>query len=434
MTAFAPEYDCVVLGGGPAGSTCAGLVAEAGFKTLLVERERMPREHIGESLMPETYWVFERLGVLDKIEAAGYAKKVGVQFVNNTGRESAPFFFRSHDDRVSSETWHVDRAHFDKLLFDHAAEKGADCRDGSRALEVLLDGDKARGVKLQVVNDDGVTETIDVAARVVVDATGQSAILSSRLGLRKINPKLKKAAVWRHFRGASRDEEGGGVKTLVMHTDQSKSWFWYIPQADDVVSVGVVGDSEYLFKGRGTPAEVFAEEVAKCPGLKQRLADALPVDEISVAKEFSYVTDRSAGEGWVLVGDAWGFIDPVYSSGVYFALKSAELAADCVIEGLRTGDVSGAQLGKWLPHFGERTTLVRKLVHAFYSGQFRVGKFLMEYPQHNSELVDLLIGRVFGPDKGAIFEDLEPWLDRALAGEFDNDAATGDDANVPAMA
>lgn len=435
MTQFASRYDCVVLGGGPAGSTAATLVADAGFSTLLVERERMPRDHVGESLMPETYWVFQRLGVLEKLDAAGYAKKVGVQFVNNTGRESAPFFFRSHDDRRSSETWHVDRAHFDKILFDNAAEKGADCRDGVRALDVLMDRDAARGVRLQTTDDDGRSKTFDVAAKVVVDATGQSSLLASRFGLRRMNPQLKKAAIWQHFRGADRDEAGGGVKTIIMHTADKQAWFWYIPQADDVVSVGVVGDRDYLLKGRGAPAQVFAEEMAKCRGVEERLAGSKPVDQPAVAKEFSYSTDRAAGDGWVLAGDAWGFIDPVYSSGVYFALKSAELAADCVVDALRSGDTSAAVLGRWLPEFSARTNLIRKLVYAFYSGEFRVGRFIAEYPQHQSELVDLLIGRVFGEQRGAIFDDLEPWLDRALAGEFKGDDGPGDDGvNVPAMA
>ena len=234
------EYDCVVMGGGPAGSTAAALVAEAGFSTLLVERERMPRTHIGESLMPEAYWIFERLGVLGKLQQSPFARKVGVQFVNHTGKESQPFFFRSHDDRESSETWHVDRGKFDQMLFDNAADKGAECRDGVRVLEVLMDGDSARGVRLQADAVEG-RSTSEVAARVVIDATGQQALLGSRLGLREINPKLRKASIWQHFRGGTRDEQGGGVKTIILHTNDQNAWFWYIPQADDIVSVGVVG-------------------------------------------------------------------------------------------------------------------------------------------------------------------------------------------------
>lgn len=406
MSDFHTDYDCLVIGGGPAGSTVAALVAEAGIKTLLVERESMPRPHVGESLMPETYWLFERLGVLNQLETSSYAKKVGVQFVNNTGKESAPFFFRSHDDRDCSETWHVDRAEFDKMLFDNAAEKGATCRDQTRALDVDLEAKPLTRVRLQPSTGG----PVDVTAKVLVDATGQQALLANRLGLRRENPTLRKAAIWQHFRGAYRDEAGGGVKTVIMHTADKQSWFWYIPQADDIVSVGVVGDRDYLLKGRGAPEQVFGQEQEKCATLQCWLSGACPTGELQVAKEFSYTTERSAGDGWVLVGDAWGFIDPIYSSGVYFALKSAALAADCIIEGLRNQDVSAATLGRWVPDFSRQIQLIRKLVYAFYSGEFRVGKFIQDFPQHQGELVDLLIGRVFDGCEGRIFDDLEPWL------------------------
>lgn len=409
MSEIDAQYDCVVMGGGPAGSTVATLVAEAGFKVLLAEREPMPRPHIGESLMPETYWVFERLGVLDKLKASSCARKVGVQFVNHTGKESAPFFFRQHDPHKSSQTWHVERDVFDQMLFDNAAEKGAVCRDRTRVLGVEFDGERAVGVKLQPAG----SSTLTVAASAVVDATGQQSLLASKLGLRKVNPDLRKAAIWRHYRGAFRDEEGGGVKTVIMHTAEKKSWFWYIPQSNDIVSVGVVGDQDYLLKGRSSPADVFLEELENCATLGCWLAGAEPVDEISVAKEFSYTTDRAAGDGWVLVGDAWGFIDPIYSSGVYFALKSGELAANCLVQGLGHGDVSAETLGQWIPDFARQTGLIRKLVYAFYSGEFRVGKFVQEFPQHQKELVDLLIGRVFDGRPGLIFDDLEPWLRRS---------------------
>ncbi|MEQ8836162.1 MAG: tryptophan 7-halogenase [Lacipirellulaceae bacterium] len=193
---FDSQYDCLVMGGGPAGSTAATLIAQAGFKTLLVEREKFPRPHVGESLMPETYWTFERLGMLEKLKRSGYAKKVGVQFVNNTGKESAPFFFRSHDDHESSETWHVDRAEFDQMLFENAAENGAEVQQEVRVVEVLLEetssGNKrAVGAKLQFKDLDGSLKSQEVKAKVVVDATGQQAILGSRIGGRTINPKLK---------------------------------------------------------------------------------------------------------------------------------------------------------------------------------------------------------------------------------------------------
>lgn len=411
MQSLKSNYDCLVMGGGPAGTTAAALVAEAGYSTLLVERDAFPREHVGESLMPETYWTFERLGVLDQLKKSACAKKVGVQFVNNTGKESAPFFFRSHDDRECSQTWHVERAEFDKMLFDNAADKGATCLDNTRVVDVVFQGEQIESINLQTRGNI----PQKVTAKVVIDATGQQALLATKLGLRRINPDLRKAAIWQHFQGAYRDEEGGGVKTVIMHTEEKQSWFWYIPQANDIVSVGVVGDNDYLLKGRGTPAEIFAAEMEKCSTLKCWLHDAESMDDLQVAKEFSYSTERSAGPGWVLVGDAWGFIDPVYSSGVYFALKSAELAADSVIDALKSNDLSEEKIGDWIQGFSKQANLIRKLVFAFYSGEFRVGKFVQEYPEHSSELVDLLIGRVFDDRPGRIFDDLEPWLEKRIS-------------------
>ncbi|MEM1305152.1 MAG: NAD(P)/FAD-dependent oxidoreductase, partial [Planctomycetota bacterium] len=347
MTTIQNKYDCIVLGAGPAGCTAAALVAEAGFSTLLVERQELPREHVGESLMPESYWVFEKLGVIDKLRASRFSKKVGVQFVSHTGKESKPFFFRQHDDRDCAETWHVERAEFDKMLFDTAAEKGADCVDQTRVLEVLFDEDRAVGVRLQT--PDGGERT--VGSRVIVDATGQQSLIANKLGLKRINPDLKKAAIWRHYRGGERDESGGGVKTIILHTSDKQAWFWYIPQSNDVVSIGCVGDVDYLMKGRGKPAEIIEQELDKCPAVRDRLRGATPLDDLAVAQEFSYTTTQPAGDGWVLAGDAWGFIDPVYSSGVYFAVKSADMASGCVLDALKNDDPSAERLGAWDEEF-----------------------------------------------------------------------------------
>ena len=412
-------YDCLVLGAGPAGCAAATLVAKEGYSTLLVEREEFPREHVGESLMPETYWTFEKLGVLDKLRASRFSKKVGVQFVDGSGRESKPFFFRSHHDHDSSDSWHVERAEFDQMLLENAAEHGAECLDQTRVVDVLFEGDRAVGVRLKT----SAGETLDVASRVVVDATGQSSLIANKLGLKQINPDLRKAGIWRHYRGGERDESGGGVKTIISHTRDKRAWFWYIPQSGDLVSIGCVGDAEYLLKGRGTPAEVFEEELANCPGASSRLKDAEPLDDLAVAKEFSYTTTQAAGDGWTLVGDAWGFIDPVYSSGVYFAMKSADMASECVVDALRHDDPSEERLGVWSDEFKAGTKWVRKLVHAFYSGEFRVGQFVKEYPHHAGPLTDLLVGKMFSPDMPGLFADLDPWLQRAIAeGSNDGDA------------
>jgi len=399
------SYDCIVIGGGPAGSATAALVAQAGHRTLLLERQAMPRFHVGESLMPETYWIFERLGVLDKMRRSDFVQKRSVQFVSHSGKESEPFFFHEHDPRECSQTWQVERSRFDHMLFENAREKGAQCRDQTRVLEVLFDGDRARGVRLQ--SDRGSEE---IAARVVVDASGQQSLIASALGIRKVNPELKKSAVWAYYRNAHREPNDNGGATVILHTRSKQAWFWYIPLSNNLTSIGVVADNEYLLKGRGKPEQIFEEELVNCPNVTQRLVDAELASKFHVAKEFSYTTERPAGEGWVLVGDAWGFIDPIYSSGVFFALKSGQMAADRIIAGLSKDDLSAEQLGGWAQQFAEGTHWVRKLVHAFYNNNFSFGRFMAKHPEHRSSLTDILIGRVFHPDAGRIFRDMDTWL------------------------
>ena len=405
------NYDVIVIGGGPAGCAAATLVAEAGWTTLLVEREKVPRFHVGESLMPETYWTFQRLGILEKMQQSEFVRKASVQFVASSGKESQPFFFKKHDPRECSTTWQVERAEFDKLLFDNAREKGAECHDETRVLDVRVADDRVDGVRLRTADGD----EREVTAKVVVDATGQQALLGRRMGVLVENPDLKKAAIWNYFRGGRRDPGEHGGATLIFHTRSKSSWFWYIPLRDDVTSVGVVADSDYLLRGRGRPEEAFQEELENCPALSGRLSNAEVLDPFRIAKEFSYHTTQHAGEGWVLIGDAWGFIDPIYSSGVYFALRSGELAADCIIEGLRTGDVSAAQLGQWTNDFGAGTKWIRKRVDAYYTNEFSFGSFLREHPVYQGNLTDLLIGRIFHADAGKIFDDMQPAIERAKA-------------------
>ena len=247
----------------------------------------------------------------------------------------------------------------------------------------------------------------------MVDATGQSAILANRLGLRDDNHDLRKAAIWTYYRGAERCPDPNQNTTIVLHTSDKSAWFWYIPLSNDTVSVGVVSDNDYLLRGRGTPEATYAEELAKCEAVRQRVAGGQQIGRFHVAKEFSYMTREHAGDGWVLTGDAFGFLDPIYSSGVFLALKSGELAADAIVDGLTRNDLSGAQLGRWTAGFQQGVHWIRKLVMAFYDDQFSFGAFMKQFPQHQGNLTDLLIGRVFSDDVGHIFED----LDRVLVAE-----------------
>ncbi len=397
QNAESPEV--IVIGGGPAGSTAAAILAQHGLRTTLFEREQFPRFHVGESLMPETYWTFKRLGILDKMKSSRFTKKYSVQFVSDSGRESQPFYFFQNNPHESAQTWQVLRSDFDQLLIDNARFNGADVRIGDRVLNVLFEGDRAVGVRVQS-KDGGQRE---IRCQVVVDATGQSSLIASKLKLRVADPHLKKASIWTYFKGARRDDGLDEGATLILQTEGKKGWFWYIPLPNDVVSVGVVSSLEYLFKGRDDHEKTFYEELEKCPAAKERVEGSKQINGFHGTKDFSYRSRQVAGDGWVLIGDAFGFLDPVYSSGVFLALKSGEMAADAIAEGFQRNDLSGNQLGKWGTGFLQGMERMKQLVYAFYEG-FSFGGFIRRHPQYRRHITDLLIGDLF---KDSVDEAIE---------------------------
>jgi flavin-dependent dehydrogenase len=382
--------DVVVIGGGPAGSTVATLMAQQGVRVELFERERFPRFHIGESLIPETYWVLKRLGMLPKMQASHFVKKYSVQFVNAGGKLSAPFYFWDNKPHECSQTWQVARSEFDQMMLENAREHGVIAHEGVRVFDVIFDDGRAVGVTLR--DDEG--KLREVRAKVVVDASGQAGLIQNRLGLRVWDPVLNKGAIWTYWEGAHRDSGRDEGATMVLQTANRNGWFWYIPLHDNIVSVGVVAPFDYLFKRRGGLAETYQEEVERCSAVKERVAKATRATGYFATKDYSYRATQVAGDGWVMVGDAWGFLDPLYSSGVLLALKSGELAADAIVEGLKNHDTSAAQLGKWGPDFNTGVDRMRRLVCEYYDG-FSFGQFVRKHPELQGTVTDLLIGDLF---------------------------------------
>ncbi|MAF11794.1 alkylhalidase [Candidatus Poribacteria bacterium] len=400
MTPAADSYDVIVIGGGPAGSTAAALLAEFGHSVLLLERDRFPRFRIGESLMPGTYDTFTRLGLLDRLNETAFPRKHSVQFYSGSGRASKPFYFSDNSDHESSVTWQVLRSDFDSLMISAASEKGAEVVHEASVHDVLFDGDRAVGVRGRFA--DGAIQ--EVRATVVVDASGQSALISRRLKIVSTEPGLRKASIYTHFARARRDSGVDEGATIIYQTEGKDSWFWFIPLQDDRASVGVVGDIDYLIQSReGDATAIFHEELAKCAPLRERLDDAEQAFPMKVTKDFSYRSKQVAGPSWVLVGDAFGFLDPIYSSGIYLALKSGEWAADAIHGAFETSDFSADRLGAFGPKLNEGMEALRKLVYAYYTKEFSFGRFLRKHPECQQGIIDILSGNVYADSVRQIF-------------------------------
>ena len=409
------DYDVVVIGGGPGGSTVSTVMADRGLKVELFERDVYPRFHIGESLIPETYWVLERLDMLPKKKASHFVQKRSVQFVSANGKLSAPFYFWDNKPHECSQTWQVERGEFDQMLLENARAHGVDAREGVHVLEVLFEGDRAVGVKIQ--EPDGTRH--EVRAPVVVDASGQAALLMNRHGLRIWDPLLNKGAIWTYYEGAAKDDNRDDGATLVVQTPDKRGWWWNIPLHGDRLSCGIVRPFEDIFKNRGGLEQTYLEEVEQTPYIKHRVADAKRITGYFATRDYTYRSRELAGDGWVMVGDAFGFLDPLYSSGVMLALKSGELAADAIHGALEKGDTSKAVLGAWAPMFNQGIDRMRRLVCEYYNG-FNFGTFIRRHPELRGAITDLLIGDLFtdaadrvwgpmdalaGPDK----QEIAPW-------------------------
>jgi flavin-dependent dehydrogenase len=407
------EQDVIVMGGGPAGATAATLLAQQGHSVTLFERSAGPKFKIGESLLPGTYWTFERLGILDKLKKSAFPRKYSVQFFSASGRSSEPFYFNQFDPHESAVSWQVLRSDFDALLRDNARRCGVDVVEGARVREVLFEDDRANGVRVDLPEGS----EAECRSRVVVDATGQSALLSRKLKISKTEAQLRKASVFTHYENGLRGEGIDEGATLILQTDDRKGWFWYIALPDNRVSVGVVGDLDDLFADRSMDAKaIFSRELQKCAPVQERLVDAEPVFPVKVTKDFSYRSKHLAGAGWVLVGDAYGFLDPIYSSGVFLALKSGEMAADAIHEAFEEQDFSAAQLGSFQEEYLAGMESIRKLVYAFYSPDFNFGKFLRAFPECRQGVVDILSGNVYRTDVSGIFPPMATMC--ALPSEF----------------
>ncbi len=323
MAHSASDYDVLVVGGGPAGSTVAALLAARGERVLLVEKDRHPRFHIGESLLPMNVPLLEKLGVKNEIDRIGMPK-YGVEFVSPTHNKAVTLDFAQGWDKRFFYSYQVRRSEFDHILLKNAAARGATVVEGCRVADVTFPAEG--GVVATAKADDGCEHRF--TARFLVDASGRDTLLANKLSLKQRNEQHKSAAVFAHFRGAHRlpDKAEGNISVFWF----AHGWFWFIPLMDGTTSIGAVCSPEFI-KARGTDVTSFLHQlIALCPALSARLADAEICSEAQATGNYSYRSKRMSGDRYLMLGDAYAFIDPVFSTGVYLAMKGGFLGADVV--------------------------------------------------------------------------------------------------------
>lgn len=365
----------------------------------MLERERFPRFHIGESLLPRSREIFEKLGVDDALDAT-FLRKYGARFLCSETRRTNTYAFSGAFEPTFEYAYQVPRDRFDEMLLRHAAKLGAEVREEWEVVEVLFEGSRAVGVRARDLRDPEAAP-VDLRARVVIDATGRDTLLASRTRRKAKIPRLDKTALFSHYRNTFRESglDEGNIQIVVFE----HGWFWFIPFRGDLTSVGAVVSSEWIKQRRkGESLDELYDRTVTCScWASEFLRDAERVRPVGALADFSYRIDQLAGDGWLFVGDAGGFLDPLFSTGAHLAIKGADLAAEAIDRALDRGDTSRAAFADYEASVRYAVDLFLGVVQGFYAGHFRETLFEQtQRPTMRKLITSILSGDVFhAPDR-----------------------------------
>jgi FADH2-dependent halogenase len=381
-------YDVAVIGGGPAGSTAAGLLALANRRVIVLERDKFPRFHIGESLLPFSMQAFSRLGLHEKFKRAGFIEKFGGAMYSACSSDGVKFYFKDGFRSQTDHSYQVTRAEFDKVLLDNAAEKGAEVHEQTsvESTEFLQDE-----VRLKIAG--GKT----IRAKYLIDSSGRNSLVSAKFKLRKNYEHLQKLSVFAHFEGVFREQGRDGTLTkMVRALDR---WFWIIPLKDGRTSIGVVLDAATFKTAKLSPEEFLDRAIAEQSVLAEWMRSAERVSPVSVAADFSYRNSRLTGDRWMLAGDAAGFIDPVFSSGVFLAVLAGEQCADILHEVIDRPARKRRLFARYEKNINRAMDVYLRFVDAWYTKEF------MEVFLHPQDIMQIppAVNAVLGGNVGTSF-------------------------------
>jgi len=383
-------YDALIIGGGPGGSAAATYLAQAGKRVLVLEKEHFPRFHIGESLLPYNEMIFREIGVLPKLEAAGFTRKYGAQFHLGNSSKALKLTFKNGCFTREPMAFQVDRARFDEILLDHARESGAEVREGWTVSRYSQDAGR---VSVESSSDSGIKETFH--GSFLIDASGRANFTGNQENLRVIHPHLKKIAIFGHFAGVKMDE-GSKAGDIIIVRLESK-WFWLIPISPEKVSIGCVIDQHEFATMKLSPAEAFERVWKSSAEMRDRMGGATLINSIQTTSDFSYYNRRLFGPRLVRIGDAAGFMDPIFSAGVYLAMYSGRMAAHLIVDSLADGSDGQKRMAAYEKRVFRAMQYYWELVEQFYTTPFM--ELFME-PRNRLQIPDAIVAILAGELEG----------------------------------